>query len=123
MNQLDMMTTLVDAARELPASERGRLKVAIRTADKRIEVLRARYKKRNDRRNAQAAIDARDDAELAAIAQANPDRFKAAGRCTVCGYILENCQCLADAENESLILMTIGHLKTQAKKVGGRTAV
>lgn len=44
MNQLDMMTTLVDAARQLP--ENGTLSKAITQADARIEVLRKRYQKR-----------------------------------------------------------------------------
>jgi hypothetical protein len=44
MNQLDMMSTLVDAARQLP--ENTILERAIKQGEKRIEVLRERYRKR-----------------------------------------------------------------------------
>lgn len=44
MNALDMMTTLVDAARQLP--ENPHLERAIAQGEKRIEVLRGRYQRR-----------------------------------------------------------------------------
>lgn len=34
-----------------------------------------------------------EDLDLAQIAQANPERFIAADRCTVCGYPNEECRC------------------------------
>ncbi len=91
MNQLDMMTHLVDACRSLPECDmkRSRLRVAVKTAEHRIEVLRARKQRRDAARRARME----DDAELAAIAQANPGRFALAGRCPVCGYFMEHCRC------------------------------
>jgi hypothetical protein len=44
MNALDMMTTLVDAARQLPGNRH--LDAAVTQAEKRIEVLRGRYQRR-----------------------------------------------------------------------------
>lgn len=94
MNQLEMLTIFVDSAAQLP--ETKHLKRALKQANKRIEVLRTRYARFKVMREARLAREAEEDRELAAIAQANPERFIAGGRCPVCGFWLENCRCEKD---------------------------
>ena len=91
MNALDMMTTLVDAARQLP--ENKHLSAAIVQAEKRIEVLRERYQRRGYGQWKGRRADLLEARDLSRIAQANGERFIAAGRCPTCGYFSSQCQC------------------------------
>lgn len=88
MNQLDMMILLVDACRPLPEADikRSLLRVAIKTAARRIEVLRARKARRDER-------EADYQAYLTRITLKRAEDFAAAGRCHKCGYMIPNCHC------------------------------
>lgn len=88
MTQLEGLTILVDAARQMPESRH--LARALKWGDHRIEVLRERKKKRQD---ARARRQEEEREFLARAASAHPEMFKRGGRCQRCGYPIENCLC------------------------------
>jgi hypothetical protein len=91
LNQLEGLTILVDAARQLPES--GHLLRALKWADRRLEVLKTRKEIRDKSRQAREARCVMTDSELARLAQANKERFEACGRCGICGYFKPDCVC------------------------------
>ena len=91
MTQLDMLTTLVDAARLVP--ENRHLNSAIKLAERVIERKRGARADRLRRESAFAATGAFSESGLKQISQANRELMVSAGRCPGCGFIESRCVC------------------------------